>query len=234
MDSFLNQNNITCIIPFYNEEEWRLRIMVLSFLAIPEITQIIIIDDGSEKKDVFISMIEQFTDTRSVSILRLNCNFGKSYAVFYALNKAYNKNILLADSDLEDIRIFEFKNAIKKFKENSLDMLILKRENSLLLLKFLRSNTLLSGERIIKKNHLSKILKTGVKGFQLEVAINQYFIDKKLENKCDWSSSSVINNYKFKKYSFFIGIYKDCKMYYNLIKYVGLRKYINQIFSFCK
>jgi hypothetical protein len=135
---------------------------------------------------------------------------------------------------LEDVRISEFKMAIKKFKEESLEMVILKRIKSLPLVKLFRSNTLFSGERIINKNQLSKILATGVKGFQLEIAINQYFIDKKLQNKCGWSPSSAVNNYKFKKIGFLKGLYKDYKMYNDLIKYVGLRNYVNQVFNFCK
>jgi len=234
MQSFLNKDGITCIIPFYNEEEWTLRIIVFCLLSIPEINQIILIDDGSESKVVFDAMVRTFNHRYPVKVLKLNSNVGKSSAVSFALNKSRNKNILLVDADLDDIRITEFKDAIKKFKEESLDMVILKRTKSLPLVKLFRSNTLFSGERIIKKSHLSKILSTGVKGFQLEVAINQYFINKKLQNKCGWSPSSAVNNYKFKKIGFLKGLYKDYKMYNDLIKYVGLRNYINQVFNFCK
>jgi|LakMenEpi03Aug12_release.lakeMendotaPanAssembly.Ray.scaffolds.fasta_scaffold269526_2 glycosyltransferase involved in cell wall biosynthesis len=234
MESVFNQENVTCIIPFYDEEVWTLRIIVFSLLAIPEINQIILVDDGSKSKKVYNAMVRTFKHRYPVKILRIKSNIGKSSAVSFALNKAYNKNILLVDSDLEDVRISEFKMAIKKFKEESLEMVILKRIKSLPLVKLFRSNTLFSGERIINKNQLSKILATGVKGFQLEIAINQYFIDKKLQNKCGWSPSSAVNNYKFKKIGFLKGLYKDYKMYNDLIKYVGLRNYVNQVFNFCK
>jgi glycosyltransferase involved in cell wall biosynthesis len=234
MNSVLNQDNVTCIIPFYNEEEWTLRIIVFSVLAVPEITQVILVDDGSKSKKVFNAMVRTFNHRYPVKILRINSNIGKSSAVSYALNKSYNKNILLVDADIKHIRITEFNSAIKKFKEESLEMVILKRTKSLPLVKLFRSNTLFSGERIIKKSHLTKILSTGIKGFQLEIGINQYFIEKKIQNKCGWSPSSAVNNYKFKKISFLKGIYKDYKMYNDLIKYVGLRNYINQVFNFCK
>jgi glycosyltransferase involved in cell wall biosynthesis len=234
MNSILNQDNVTCIIPFYNEEDWTLRIIVFSVLAIPEITQVILVDDGSESKKVYNAMVRTFQRRYPVKIIRIKSNVGKSSAVSYALNKSQNKNILLVDADLENLKISEIKNAIKKFQEESLDMVILKRIKSLPLVKLFRSNTLFSGERIIKKSHLTKILSTGLKGFQLEIGINQYFIEKKLQNKCGWSPSSAVNNYKFKKVGFFKGLYKDYKMYNDLIKYVGLRNYINQVFNFCK
>lgn len=234
MESILNQNNVSCIIPFYNEEEWTLRIIVFSVLAVPEITQVILIDDGSKSKKVFNAMVRTFKNRYPVKILRIKSNLGKSSAVSYALNKSQNKNILLIDADLENLKISEIKKAIKKFQEDSLDMVILKRTISLPLVKLFRFNTLFSGERIIKKSHLTKILSTGLKGFQLEIGINQYFIEKKLQNKCGWSPSSAVNNYKFKKIGFLKGLYKDYKMHKDLIKYIGLRNYINQVFNFCK
>ena len=234
MKSVLKKENITCIIPFYNEDEWVIRLSLYSLLSIPEITQIILIDDGSESKKVYNSIVNSFTHRYPVKVIRLKSNFGKSTAVSYGLNKAFNENILLLDADLENIHRAEFVNAISKYKRENLDMLILKRINSLPLVKLFRLNTLLSGERIIKKKLLTKILSKNVKGYQLEVAINQYFIDKKIENKCDWFPSSVENNYKFKKINFFKGIVKDIKMYKNLIKYVGLKNFRNQILKFCK
>lgn len=234
MKSVLRKENVTCIIPFYNEDEWTLRIILYSLLRIPEITQIILVDDGSESKKVYNSMVRTFTRLYPVKAIRLNSNVGKSTAVSYGLNKAFNENILLVDADLENIYGKEFVNAISKYKKEDLDMLILKRTKSLLLVKLFRLNTLLSGERIIKKRHLSKILSKNVKGYELEVAINQYFIDKNLEDKCNWSPSSVENNYKFKKNNFFKGIAKDIRMYRNLIRYVGFKKFRNQVFTFCK
>lgn len=234
MQSVLRKENITCIIPFYNEDEWTIRITLYSLLIIPEITQIILVDDGSESKKVYNKIVRVFTKLYPVKVIRIKSNVGKSTAVSYGLNKAFNENILLVDADLENIHTKEFVKAISKYKKEDLDMLILKRMNSLPLVKLFRLNTLLSGERIIKKRHLSKILSKNVKGYQLEVAINQYFIDKNLQDKCDWSPSSVENNYKFKKINFFKGIVKDIRMYRNLITYVGFKNFRNQVLRFCK
>ncbi len=98
--------------------------------------------------------------------------------------------------------------------------------------ELIRADTLLSGERIIKKEHLKKVLKTDVEGYQLEVAINQYFINNNLEEGCFWTSSSAVNNYKFNKLSFVKGFFKEVKMYFDIIRYVGIRNFITQSFEY--
>ena len=72
MESVLKKDNITCIIPFYNEDEWTLRIILYSLLGIPEITQIIVIDDGSESKKVYNSVVKAFTHRYPVKVIRLS------------------------------------------------------------------------------------------------------------------------------------------------------------------
>jgi hypothetical protein len=113
-------------------------------------------------------------------------------------------------------------------------MVVLRRIKISFLPKIIRADTLLSGERILRKTDLINIIQSGVKGYELEVATNQYFIENNLEKKCFWSPSSAVNNYKYKKFKFFKGIFKDLKMYINIIKYVGFRNYVNQVLRFCK
>jgi hypothetical protein len=115
-----------------------------------------------------------------------------------------------------------------------LELLILRRINSSRLVKLIRADTILSGERIIKRKHLINVLQSGVKGYELEVGTNQYFINNDLQEKCLWSKSSALNNYKHKKQNFFKGILKDSRMYFNLIKYIGIGNFKRQISGFCK
>jgi hypothetical protein len=74
----------------------------------------------------------------------------------------------------------------------------------------------------------------GAKNYQLEVAINQYFLSNNLNEKCFWSPSSAINNYKYRKLKFLKGIFKDLLMYFNILNYIGVDNYIKHIFHFCK
>lgn len=234
MGYFSIKDTVTCIIPFYNEDAINLSKIINVILEISSIKNVIIVDDGSKSKETFNFLVNKFYFKKNIKILRLKKNQGKSFAIKYGLSVSFSDTIILLDADLKNIDRYEINYAIKNFQIFNLDMLILRRINSSPLVKLIRSDTLLSGERIIKKKHLKKILYSNVEGYNLEVATNQYFINNNLDNSCFWIASSAINNYKFNKVNFFKGIFKDLKMYANLISYVGLRNYINQVSSFCK
>jgi len=230
----IKDNVVTCIIPFYNEDKNNLLKTIKLVSNISEIKNVIVIDDGSNSRETFDFVKNKFSSNKNVKVVRLSKNYGKSFAVKYALSLAFSDNIILLDADLKNIEKRQISNAILKFNLFDLDMLILRRVNSLPLVKLIRADTLLSGERIIKKEHLKKVLKTDVEGYQLEVAINQYFINNNLQEGCFWTSSSAVNNYKFNKLSFVKGFFKEVKMYFDIIRYVGIRNFITQIFEFCK
>lgn len=234
MQSVLNIKNVTCIIPFYNEDGHNLLKIIYIVMQIPEVYDVVVVDDGSESKRTFNLLKKILTHKHPVRLVRLDDNFGKSFAINHGLRRASNENILLIDADLRDLDKKEISKAIKKFNILDLELLILRRVKSSLLVKLIRADTLLSGERIIKKKHLINILQSGVKNYELEVATNQYFIKNNLQEKCFWSKNSATNNYKYKKHNFFKGIFKDIKMYVSLINYVGIRNFKKQISEFCK
>lgn len=234
MQSVLNIKNVTCIIPFYNEDGYNLLKIIYTVMQIPEVYEIVVVDDGSKSKKTFNLLKKILTFKHPVRLIRLDDNFGKSFAISHGLRLASNDNILLIDADLRDLDRKEISKAIKKFNLLNLELLILRRVKSSMLVKLIRADTILSGERIIKKKHLMNVLQSGVRGYELEVGINQYFINNNLKEKCLWSKSSALNYYKHKKHNFLEGIFKDIKMYVNLINYVGIRNFKKQISGFCK
>jgi glycosyltransferase involved in cell wall biosynthesis len=229
----LKSSNITCIIPFYNEDAFNLFQTIKVVNQINTISEIIVIDDGSKSKETYTYLKISFHRKQNIRILRTEKNNGKSYAIKYGLSSAFNENILLFDADLKNVDKIEIENAIVNYRLWNLEMLILRRINSLPLVKLIRADTLLSGERLIKKNHLRKILNSEVKGYELEIATNQYFINNKLNTKCRWVKSSAVNNYKFRKRKIIKGLLKDANMYFRIIKCVGIRNCIKQMKSFC-
>ena len=234
METLLNKKDVTCIIPFYNENAKGLRHIIATMVQVEEIQKIIVIDDGSESKKTFNFLIDSLGFMNKVKFIRKEQNKGKCSAINFALRYAFSENIILIDADLKDLRREDVIRAIINFKYLQSDMVILRRVNSLPLVKFIRADTLLSGERIIKKSHLKKILQSGVTGYQLEVGINQYFINNNLQDNCFWSKSNALNNYKHKKSNFFKGVFKDLRMYFNLIRYVGIGNFKRQVSGFCK
>jgi glycosyltransferase involved in cell wall biosynthesis len=234
MGSVKEKNKVTCIIPFYNESAKSVVRNVREVLKVKEIDSIILIDDGSKSVATYSILRTIFINRPNILIKRLENNFGKTFAIYHALNYASDGNIFLCDSDLKNLDNEEISNAINKFDLLDLNMLILRRIKISFLPKIIRSDTLLSGERILRKTDLKNIIQSGVKGYELEIAINQYFIKNNLEKGCFWSSSSAVNNYKYKKFKFFKGIFKDIKMYFNIIKFIGFGNYKNQVSNFCK
>jgi glycosyltransferase involved in cell wall biosynthesis len=174
-----------------------------------------------------------FKNTPKVWVYRCEKNKGKGRAVSYGLKFIADEHVMLCDSDLKKLASEEISEALTKYELLKLDLLILRRMNIGFFPKIIRADTLLSGERILKKSDLEKVLEADVRGYELEVAINQYFIDDSSE-RCAWSKSSAVNNYKYKKFKFLKGIYKDLKMYFAITKYIGFKNYLNQIKTFCR
>ena len=228
------KNNISCVIPFYNEDIVCLRKTINILLEIEQVDKIIVVDDGSELRITYEFLKDFFFKNSKVKIVRLSKNYGKSFAVKFGISLSFSQNIFLLDADLKKLDKDQIIVALNEFKTQDLDMVILRRKNSLPLIKMLRGDVLLSGERIIKKSHLQNILRSNVEGYQLELATNQYFMENSLLYKCKWSPSSAKNDYKHKKDRFLKGIVKDLKMYFNIINYVGLLNFKKQISSFCK
>ncbi|MBD3330447.1 glycosyltransferase [Candidatus Peregrinibacteria bacterium] len=220
----MGMNKITCIVPFYNEGRRVLK--VLNTLdKVKNIDEIICVDDGSQDT-TYKKIIKKFP---KIKIIRHEKNLGKVAAVKSGYHASANDMIFLIDADLKNLQKNELEKAIKDFKNNKkIKMLILRRKNPL----FSLTDTILSGERILYKKDLEKILKKHIKNYQLEVAINEYMIEN---NKLSaWKKYSANNTYKVFKKNFFEGLKNEIKMSQEIIDYIGYPGYVKQLISFPK
>jgi glycosyltransferase involved in cell wall biosynthesis len=199
MQTVINKSKFTCVIPFYNENANSVFLNIKEILKVKEIDLIVVVDDGSKSIGTYNILRTLFINRPNILIKRLENNFGKTFAIYHALKYVPDGNVFLCDSDLKNLDNNEISNAILKYDLLDLSMVILRRIKISFLPKIIRADTLLSGERILSKIDLINIIQSGVKGYELEVATNQYFIKNHLEKKCFWSSSSAVNNYKYKK-----------------------------------
>jgi glycosyltransferase involved in cell wall biosynthesis len=215
----------TCIIPFYNEEDRVLQVLNV-VTQIKGITQIICIDDGStdDTSDQIRAHWPQ------VTLVRLPYNQGKAAAIREGVNLAKNETILLMDADLQSIQKAEVEKAIQAIAQHNLDMLILRRINAPWFVKFDRGDTLLSGERLVKKKDLVHILNQEVNHYQVELAINLYM--QKHKRNVRWMPWSATNTYKAKKIGLVKGYQKEFKMFTDIVMYAGLKNIIKQITLF--
>ena len=73
-------------------------------------------------------------------------------------------------------------------------MLILRRINANFYVRLNRSDTPFTGERILRKSDLEKVLGEEVRGWQLEAAINNYMLEH--NKKVYWMPQSATNTQK--------------------------------------
>ena len=180
---------VSCIIPFWNEDQ-RLFAVLDEVVKIKKILEIICVDDASDS-DQSAELNKTYPN---VKFIRLNKNVGKSGAILEGLRHTKSNFILLLDADLRNLNFIEINNAVKAIEETpDIDMLILRRIKAPLFVKITRGDMLSTGERIVKKEYLQKLLEGSSKGWQFESKINLYMYNHK--KKVLWIPHSGINTH---------------------------------------
>jgi glycosyltransferase involved in cell wall biosynthesis len=219
---------VSCLIPFYNEGKQLLEVLSV-VRQIPEIAQIVCVDDGSRSKRLSRTIQVRFPE---VEVVTLPCNNGKSAAVECGLPFCTGEIILLMDADLVGVNRRELQNAIRMMQEDTpLGMIILRRMKAAWFVKIIRGDILLSGERLLRKSDLEEILASVVNGYQLEAAINNYM--KSQRKKVIWMPHSARNTYKVAKSGFVKGMIREARMYASIFSYIGWNTFISHLFTFC-
>ncbi len=183
------ESKVSCIIPFWNEDQ-RLLAVLDEVVKIKKLSEIICVDDASDR-----DQSDEINKAYSgIKVIRLNKNVGKSGAILEGLKHAKGNLILLLDADLRNLNYIEINNAIKAIEETpDIDMLILRRIKAPLFVKITRGDVLSTGERIVKKEYLQKLLEGFSKGWQLESKINLYMYNHK--KKVLWVPHSGVNTH---------------------------------------
>lgn len=219
---------VSCIIPFYNEGE-RLHEVLDEVVKTRYIKEFICVDDASEEDQT--TLIKQRYP--AIKVLRLKDNQGKSGAVKEGLRYASGDHILLIDADLQNLQHREIEKAIMSLRRKpTVDMLILRRVNANFYVRLNRSDILFTGERILRKNDLEKVLEQEVRGWQLESAINNYMLEN--DKKVYWMPQSATNTQKTSKWGFFQGIRNNLKTHADMMFAMGFGNFLKQYFFFAK
>lgn len=208
----------------YNEELRVARVLQV-LQKIPEIGEIICIDDSS--KDTTTDIVrKQFPD---VQLYVHKKNAGKSAAIATGLEHATYAAIFLCDADLRWLKVQELRDAIQAFFASKARMIILKRIQAALHIKVFRWGILISGERILYKKDLAKIVANKDAWFALEVLLNKYMMDHNYP--VYWMPSSAVNTFKMSKYGLRKWLQKDRAMYQEMELFKN--KFIQQVLTFC-
>ena len=162
-----NTNRVTCVIPTYNEGRTVANVVKIC-LKIPEIDEVIVVDDGS--KDDTLLKLNPFKE--KIKIINLNKNYGKGYAVVQGVKAAHNSNILFLDADLINLEPHYLYSIIVPIIENQADMTIGAFISSKNL--FYHIPWRFAGQRCIKKEYLIPLIKEIEKtNYGLEVFLNE-------------------------------------------------------------
>ncbi|HSW96958.1 MAG TPA: glycosyltransferase family 2 protein [Candidatus Saccharimonadales bacterium] len=216
---------VTCIIPFFNERDRILKVLD-GIVKIKGIDQFLLIDDGST--DGSAELVRKHYP--KLTIIRNPKNLGKTEAISVGLKQTKGTHVFLLDADLQNFQYKEVENAILAVKNApTIDMIILKRKNK----RLLRANTLISGERILQKQDLLELLAAyQPKGFQVELAINQYMLEN--HKNVYWMPISAVNTSSIKKRGVISGIQKIIGMHIEIVTYIGLYNTFRQVLSLAK
>jgi glycosyltransferase involved in cell wall biosynthesis len=223
----LKPKGISCLIPFYNEDQ-RILDVLAAITQVKSLDQIVCVDDGST--DHAGQLISQ--KYPQITLLQLQQNLGKAGAIARGIKSIKGKYILLFDADLTHVNPAELQHLFTTNLLARFDMLIFGQKQKLLDAQILRSDVILSGERIIQRTDLEQILKERPKRYQLEVAINHYMIKNKKTFCCYRLNYGHVT--KSQKIGLWRGVIKEILMIADILKYVGPITYFTWMLTFCR
>jgi len=172
----MNENTkaVTCIIPAYNERR-TIAGVIETCLKIPEINEIIVVNDGS--KDDTLAELKPFT--KKIKIINLDKNHGKGYAIVQGIKAACNSHLLFLDADLINLEPHHLYSLIQPVVDNRADMTIGSFVSSQNL--FHHTPWRFSGQRCFQKECLIPLIKKIEKtNYGLEVFLNEKFKKKRV------------------------------------------------------
>jgi glycosyltransferase involved in cell wall biosynthesis len=211
--------SVDCLIPFYNESS-RIQAVLKTALATKEINSVICVNDGSTDQVKFSSAIR---DNKKFILLNHPVNRGKTQAIRTGLKVVKTEYVFLIDADLIGLTSSMLSNIIKYTLANDLDMMILRRVKTLPLTKLLKMDILEAGERLLKTADLRQILTPNLSGYELEPAINNYYLRNKNAHLA-YTTQTVEQYRKIDKVGLLKGLTGDLNALRQVIIYTGAKQ----------
>ena len=160
------------IICTYNEEK-TIAGVVSACCKMNKDCEVIVIDDGStdSTETILTDLLEIYRFTYE----RLPENMGKSWAMVYGVEIAYNDIILFFDADVSNIRKEHFQKLLEPIQKNQADMVLGQPSDTLIDYR-INPFKALTGERaLIKKDIIPLLDDIRETRFGAETYINLYF-----------------------------------------------------------
>jgi len=218
---------ISCVIPHFNEGT-RLDTVLQEIGHITTLCDIICVDDESVV-DRTAELQKKFP---RVTFLRHSHNTGKTGAIRTGARQSRGEYILLLDADLRNLDHTEIQAAITAIQQTEVDMLILRRVCAPWIIRAVRGDVLVTGERIIRTDDLENILKQDIQKYQLESAINEYMYTQ--NKRVFWFPFSAINTHKPLKMNIFKAVHRDILTFKDMFSGAGFFNFFKHMCFFGK
>jgi glycosyltransferase involved in cell wall biosynthesis len=220
-------SKVSCIIPAYNEGE-RINSVLRAVEHHPWVGEIIVIDDGSTDNTAAVA-----ERCKGAALIRLRPNRGKSYAVMRGIAAARHDIIMMLDADLVGLTRADLDALMRPVLAGEADLAMSMRRNSLLVFRAIGLD-FVSGERVFHRELIGDISKlNALRSYGLEVHFNQEILRRARAIRIvKWQH--VISVRKWSKVGFFTGLKLETLMVLQILRAVGVREVLHQMWSMRK
>jgi polyisoprenyl-phosphate glycosyltransferase len=202
---------ITAIIPAYNEEQ-TIGNVLDCITKVEEITQIIVVSDGSTDKTAEVAA------SFNIEVIELVENVGKGGAMKAGIERCSNENVVFLDADLIGLTEKHVKDLIMPVIYNETDMTIGIFKNGRIVTDLAQKVTpYLSGQRAVKKTVLDRIPNIDITRYGVEVALTK-FADKNAISSKEIYLEDMTHVTKEEKLGLIKGMQARFKMYWDIVK----------------
>lgn len=204
-------SNITAIIPAYNEEQTIGSVLDI-VTKVKEITQIIVVSDGSTDKTAEIAA------AYPIEVIDLAENVGKGGAMMAGVESCSNENVVFLDADLIGLTEKHVKDLIMPVINNETDMTIGIFKNGRIVTDLAQKVTpYLSGQRAVKRTLLDRIPNMDITRYGVEVALTKYAEKNAISSK-EVYLEDMTHVTKEEKLGLIKGVQARLKMYWDIVK----------------
>lgn len=207
--------SVSVVIPALNEDKY-LGGVISPLLGVEEITQIIVVSDGSTDNTVAVAK------SYNVEVIELSENIGKGGAIAVGLKKTSEDIVLLLDADLIGLTENHIRQMIMPVIHNQADMTVGIFEGGRLATDMAQIIApFLSGQRCLKKKWAEQIRNLDQTGFGVEAALTQFAQENNLIVK-EVTLADMSHVMKEEKLGLVRGFAYRMKMYWEIAKNVRI------------
>jgi len=202
---------VSAVIPAYNEEKYIGQVLDV-LITIPDLQEIIVVNDGS--KDNTAAIVKSYP----VNLINLKENIGKGGAMLMGARAARSDYILFLDADLVGLNAEHIYAMLSNIQDYDMIVGIFDSGRKTTDLAQIIA-PFLSGQRIVKKEHIFKISNLHISRFGVEVALTKFAAKHNLKVK-EVTLKELSHVMKEEKLGLVKGFAYRLKMYWEIAKNV--------------